>query len=69
MEGAIFVPKIKGVKMEKQTVNFVDVLTLMFIYLKLTKQIDWSWWVVISPMIISIIIGYVVFAVGIEFKE
>jgi len=31
--------------------NFLELLTLMFIYLKLTSVISWSWWVVLSPLI------------------
>ena len=27
----------------------VSCLTILFVYLKLTKQIDWSWWWVLSP--------------------
>ena len=34
-------------------VDFVDALTLLFIGLKLTGTIDWSWWWVLSPMWIS----------------
>jgi hypothetical protein len=29
---------------------FALVLTLVFIVLKLTDQIDWSWWWVLSPL-------------------
>lgn len=29
---------------------FALTLTLMFIVLKLTQQIDWSWWWVLSPL-------------------
>jgi hypothetical protein len=29
---------------------FTLVLTLVFIVLKLTDQIDWSWWWVLSPL-------------------
>ena len=29
---------------------FFTGLTLIFIYLKLTNQIDWSWWWVLSPI-------------------
>lgn len=32
-------------------VGFFGLLTLMFIYLKLTGQVDWGWWAVWSPMI------------------
>ena len=32
---------------------FVTLLTVLFIGLKLTNQIDWSWWWVLSPLWIS----------------
>ena len=34
--------------------SFVDALTLLFIALKLTGQIDWNWIWVLSPIWISI---------------
>ena len=34
-------------------VDFIDALTLLFIGLKLTGTIDWSWLWVLSPMWIS----------------
>ena len=34
--------------------DFVDALTLLFIALKLTGQIDWNWIWVLSPIWISI---------------
>lgn len=36
-------------------ISFEDVLLLMFIYLKLTDVIDWSWWWVMSPLILVIL--------------
>jgi len=30
--------------------NFADMLTILFIYLKMTGQIDWSWWLVLLPL-------------------
>ena len=33
-----------------------DVLLIVFIVLKLCKVIDWSWWWVLSPLWISLII-------------
>jgi len=36
-------------------VGFLEVLTIVFIVLKLTEVIAWSWWAVFSP----ILIGYV----------
>ena len=51
--------------------GFVDALTLLFIALKLTGQIDWNWIWVLSPIWISVsflavlavvilLIGYIV---------
>ena len=30
--------------------NFLSVLTILFIGLKLTNVIDWSWWFVMMPL-------------------
>lgn len=35
-------------------------LTVLFVGLKLTNYIDWSWWWVLSPLWISLAIGVVV---------
>jgi predicted tellurium resistance membrane protein TerC len=35
-------------------IGFVGMLTILFIGLKLTNNIDWSWWWVISPIWISV---------------
>jgi ABC-type nickel/cobalt efflux system permease component RcnA len=35
-------------------VGFAGLLTIAFVVLKLCKVIDWSWWWVVSPMLISI---------------
>lgn len=42
-------------------VGFVGLLTLLFIGLKLTGYITWSWWWVLSPIWISIIFFMIVF--------
>lgn len=34
-------------------IGFVGLLTIVFITLKLTNYIDWSWWWVLSPLWIS----------------
>lgn len=44
-------------------ISFTGVLTLIFITLKLTKNIDWSWWWVLSPIWITIAVALVVFLV------
>ena len=40
--------------------SFVDWLQLLFIALKLTGYIDWSWWLVMSPFIASLVVVIVV---------
>lgn len=37
-------------------VTFIGLLTLLFIGLKLTGNIDWSWWLVLSPILSEFII-------------
>ena len=40
-------------------IGFTGLLTIVFIVLKLTNYIDWSWWWVLSPLWISfgVVIG------------
>lgn len=44
-------------------VGFGSLLTLLFIALKLTNVIDWSWWWVLSPIWIGAIIAVIFFVV------
>ena len=44
-------------------IGFFGLLTIVFIILKLTKVIDWSWFWVLSPSIFSIGIGLVILGV------
>ena len=71
--------------MDKNTgssgVGLSTVLTLIFVVLKLVGVIDWSWWWVVSPTLIStglailLIVGYVIYALhenkkyGFEYKK
>ena len=50
-----------------QPISFPDGLTLLFIGLKLSHQIDWSWWFVLSPALFEWIALSVV-AVVIEMR-
>ena len=49
--------------------GFSGLLTIVFITLKLTGFIDWSWWWVLSPIwihfiiVIGIFLGYIIFKV------
>lgn len=36
-------------------IGFIGLLTIVFIVLKLTGYIDWSWWWVLSPIWISVL--------------
>ena len=49
-------------------IGFTSLLTLIFITLKLTHVITWSWWWVLSPTLISFaltgLIFFVAFAVA-----
>jgi hypothetical protein len=42
-------------------IGFVGLLTIVFITLKLTGYIDWSWWWVLSPIwIVAALVGVVI---------
>jgi hypothetical protein len=43
--------------------SFTGALTILFIGLKLTHVINWSWWWVLSPIWISVLIGLAILAV------
>jgi hypothetical protein len=49
---------------KKQSVDFWELLTLLFIGLKLSHQIDWSWFWVLSPGIFVFVLQVVVTTVG-----
>ena len=44
-------------------IGFAKLLTLLFITLRLLGEIDWSWWCVLSPIAISIILRSIVLTV------
>lgn len=41
-------------------IGFFGLLTIVFITLKLTGHIDWSWWLVLSPLLAPIVIIFFV---------
>ena len=48
--------------------SFVGLLTIIFIVLKLTKVITWSWWWVLSPIWITwVLVIVMLFILGIAF--
>lgn len=42
-------------------IGFVGLLTILFIGLKLTGYIAWSWWWVLSPIWITVLIVLLIF--------
>lgn len=40
--------------------GFLEVLTIVFIVLKLTEVIAWSWWMVFSPMLVGYALIFVI---------
>jgi hypothetical protein len=49
-------------------IGFGSVLALIFITLKLTKTIDWSWWWVLAPIWIPIAFLLFIFLLGLFLK-
>ena len=43
-------------------IGFVGLLQVLFIGLKLTHCIDWSWWLVLSPLLLSLSVTLVLCA-------
>lgn len=48
------------VKNTSNGIGFCGALTILFIALKLLNVITWSWWWVLSPLWITIIIGIMI---------
>jgi len=48
--------------------KFEHYLTLLFIGLKLSHQIDWSWWWVFSPMVFLVILWLITFILSVAVK-
>lgn len=45
-------------------IGFAGLLTIVFIVLKLLGKIDWSWWWVLSPIWISILLVVAAVVIG-----
>ncbi len=50
-------------------IGFVGLLTILFIALKLTGQVNWSWWWVLSPVWITIVLVILIFGLILWFKR
>ena len=45
------------------SIGFFGLLTLIFITLKLTGYIDWSWWLVLMPLFLPVIIIFTILVI------
>jgi hypothetical protein len=50
-------------KTSSNGIGFGTVLFLVFLILKLTSNIDWSWWWVTSPLWVPLALGVVVMGI------
>ena len=50
-------------------IGFLGLLTILFIGLKLTGYITWSWWWVLAPIWIPVLIFVVIVIIGYLIKE
>lgn len=50
-------------------IGFTGLLTIVFIVLKLLGAITWSWWWVLSPIWISVVLVVLLFALLVLFAE
>ena len=44
-------------------IGFVGLLTIVFVVLKLTNVIDWSWWWVLSPIWVAALLTIAIIAI------
>jgi hypothetical protein len=56
-------------------IGFFGLLAIVFITLKLTNYIDWSWWLVLAPLwgplvvIVSILFTFLVFVKSVKYRK
>jgi hypothetical protein len=61
----------KIISVMKINLSFLSLLTILFVGLKLTNHIDWSWWWVMSPMIaqLGLALMFVLLAIVVSFVK
>ena len=54
-------------------IGLAGLLTVLFVGLKLTHYIDWSWWWVLAPLwlpgVTLIVVGLVIFMIGLMVED
>ena len=63
MGSFLYVKEEGEIYMENSGVSFLHVITLIFVVLKLTGVINWTWWLVLLPSLINfgLILGMILF--------
>jgi hypothetical protein len=56
-------------KATNSSINIITLLTLLFIGLKLTNFIDWSWWWVLSPLWIPVVLFFIIGTAAYIYQE
>lgn len=51
---------MKSTETKRSGIGFTGLLTILFIGLKLTDHIAWSWWVVLLPMWLPLAVGFAI---------
>ena len=49
-------------------ITFFELLLVAFVCLKVTGHIDWSWWWVLSPIWLPLLISLVLICMGVTIK-
>jgi membrane protein YdbS with pleckstrin-like domain len=70
-------PSPRTMENKKNTTSVTTILLVVFVVLKLTGNLDWSWWWVLSPLwipvaliaVIALSIGILMAAFGDRFKQ
>jgi hypothetical protein len=47
---------------ELMKIGFLHLLTLVFVMARLFDKIDWSWWAILSPSILAVVLGLAMIA-------
>ena len=54
----------ENVKVINKGLGFTHILTIIFVIAKIVGYINWSWWLVLLPSLISIGLGLVIWLIG-----
>ena len=49
--------------------GFTELLTIIFVLLKVFGVVSWSWWVVFLPEIIALVLYIILFVIGVYAQE